>query len=125
MNVVWCGIGRWGLLCRATPVNYGRWGLLCHPMPVRDGLGVRSNGVAPRAPLMEAWWDVLHMIVAPRIVAVGWAFGVNVALRVRIRVAEHVSTVGTIVCEVPSVKGAVVLVFGGLGLLRKGGSSIG
>jgi hypothetical protein len=107
------------------PVSYGRWGLLCHPMPVSDGWGVRSNGVAPRAPLMEAWWDVLHMTVAPRIVAVGWAFGVNVALRVRIRVAEHVPTVGAVVCEVPSVKGAVVLVFGGLGLRRKGGSGIG
>ena len=94
-------------------------------MPVSYGWGVRSNGVAPRAPLMEAWWDVLYVIVATRIVAIGWAFGVNVALRVRVRVAEHVATVGAVVREVPSVKGAVVFVFGGLGLLRKGGSGTG
>jgi hypothetical protein len=80
-------------------VKFGiwRWGLLCHPMPVCYGLGVRSNGVAPHAPLMEAWWDVLHMIVATRIVAVSWAFGVDIALRVRIRIAEHVATVGAVV----------------------------
>ncbi len=94
-------------------------------MPVGYGWGMRSNGVAPRAPLMEAWWDVLHMIVATRIVAVSWPFGVNVALRVRVRVAKHVATVDAVVREVPSVKGAVVFVSGGLGLLRKRGSGTG
>ena len=37
----------------------------------------------------------------------------------------NVATVGAVVREVPSVKSAVVFVFGGLGLLRKGGTSSG
>jgi hypothetical protein len=67
-------------------------------MPVWYNVGVRSNGVAPRAPLVETQRDVLHMIVATRIVAVSWAFGVDVALRVRILVADHVTTVDAVVC---------------------------
>ncbi len=60
---------------------------------------------APRAPLMEArgWPNVLDMVVACRIGAVAGLLSVEMALRVRCRVAKHVRAVHAIVSDVEAV----------------------
>ncbi len=62
---------------------------------------------APRVPLVKARTQVLHVVVACRIGAVSWLFGLEVLFGVYLLIAEHGPAIDAVMGGVVAMHGAV------------------